>query len=193
MKNIFYILIILIPFFGFSQKNPDTLEFNPMTIVGEVSSIDVKHLQKVDNLGKKDYFFTEQYNNNYGLFLVRKENGKWIIYDFVINYGSNTKTKEFKFETNRFLSIQVFRFPSGSCESTYGKIILFDLVNNKWTDFWNYNRFQCKDEAAEECKANFTIKGKFLKIKSSKKSNDGLYCFESGIYEYRKRKFIKIK
>lgn len=193
MKKIFYILIILIPFIGFSQKNPDTLEFNPLTIVGKISSIDVKHLQKIDKLGKKDYFFTEQYNNNYGLYLVKKEKGNWIIYDFVIKYGSNTKTKGFKFENNRFLSIQVFIFPSGSCESTYGKIILFDFVNSEWTDFWNYNRFQCYDEKAEECKANFTIKDNFLKIKSSKKSNDGLYCFESGIYEYRNRKFVKRK
>lgn len=197
MKNLFYIFLILIPSIGWCQNNPDTLEFYPLTFIEKVSGVnEIKSLIKADSLNKKDYFFTEQYKDDIGLFLIKKENENWIVYDFGLSYGSNSIIKEFKFENNSFVSIQVFRFPSGACSSTYGIIVLFDLINNQWTDFWNYNRFECYDENADvssfsECKVDFSLKGNLLKMKSSKKPDDGLYCFKSGAYKYEKGKFVK--
>ena len=197
MKSIFYILAILIPSISWCQNNSDTLEFFPLTIVGEISNIDVKHLQKADSLGKTDYFFTKNFKENDGLFLVKKEKGDWLVYDFGLNFGSNTLIKGFKSENNYFISIQIFRTPSGICESTYGIIILFDFINNEWTSFWNYNQIKCYNENGEvsssECKVSFSIKGDFLEIKSSKKPDDKLYCFENGTYKYENRKFVKIE
>ena len=197
MKTIFYIFAILIPYIGWCQNNPDILEFNPLTFIGNISDNEIKSLVKADSLSKKDFFFTEQYKNDFGLFLVKKENENWSVYDFETkNYGSNTIIKGIKYKNNRFISIQVFRFPSGTCASTYGIIILFDLINNEWTDFYNYNQVECYNESAEvssssECEVNFSIKDDFLKMKSSKKPDDGLYCFESGTYKYEKGKFVK--
>lgn len=197
MKKLIYIFTILIPYIGWCQNNPDTLEFNPLTFIENTSNDEIILLVKADSLGKKDFFFTKQYKNNSGLFLVKKEKENWSVYDFdTKNYGSNTIIKEIKYKNDRFISIQVFRFPSGTCTSTYGIIILFDLINNEWTEFWNYNRFECYNENAEvssssECEVKFHIKDNFLKLNSSKKTNDGLYCFEKGTYKYENRKFIK--
>lgn len=199
MKTIFYILAILIPYIGWYQNYPDTLEFYPITFIENTSYDEIISLVKADSLGKKDFFFTEHYKNNSGLFLVKKEKENWSVYDFETkSYGSNTVIKEIKCENDRFISIQVYRFPSGACASTYGIIILFDLINNQWTDFWNYNRFECYDENADvssssKCKVDFSLKGNLLKMKSSKKPDDGLYCFESGTYRYENGKFVKVK
>ncbi len=199
MKNLLHIIVILIPSICWSQNNPDKLDFKPLSCIEKVSNFnEIKSLVKADSLGRKDFFFTEQYKDGIGLFLIKKENENWFVYDFGLSYGSNSMVKEFKFENNRFVSIQVFRFPSGSCSSTYGIIVLFDLLNNQWTDFWNYNRFECYNENAEvssslECKVNFSVNGNFLKMKSSKKPDDGLYCFESGTYKYENGKFVKIE
>ena len=199
MKSILYIFAILIPSIGWCQNNPDTLEFYPLTFIEKVSGVnEIKSLIKADSLNKKDYFFTEQYKDDIGLFLINKENENWFVYDFGLSYGSNCMIKEFKLENNRFVSIQVFRFPSGACSSTYGIIVLFDLINNKWTDFWNFNRFECYNENAEvssssECKVDFSIKDNFLKMTSSKEPDDGLYCFENGTYKYDNGNFVKIE
>mgnify|MGYP007011823750 CR=1 FL=1 len=198
MKKIIYILTFLIPNIGLCQNNPDTLELNPLSFIENISDNEKKSLVKADSLGKKDFFFTEQYKDDLGLFLVIKENENWVVYDFGLNFGSNTMIKEFKSENNRFISIQVFRSPSGACSSSYGIIILFDLINNEWTNFYNYNRFECYNDNAEvssssKCEVNFSIKDDILKMKSSKKPNDGLYCFESGTYKYENGKFVKIE
>ena len=197
MKKLIYIFTILIPSIGWCQNNPDTLEFNPLTFIEKISDNEIKSLVRADSLSNKDFFFTEQYKNDFGLFLVKKENENWSVYDFETkNYGSNTIIKGIKYKNNRFVSIQVFRFPSGTCASTYGIIILLDLINNEWTEFYNYNQFECYNENAEvssssECEVKFSIKDNLLMMKSSKKSDDGLYCFESGIYKYENRKFVK--
>lgn len=199
MKNLLFTIIVLTPFISLCRNNPDTLEFYPLSrIENSVDVNEIELLVRADSLGRKDYFFTEQYKGYSGLFLVKKEKGNWHVYNFGLNYGSNTTVKQFKFENNRFVSIQVFRTPSGTCASTYGIIILFDLVNNEWLDFQNYNRFECYNEYSEvssssECEVTFSIKEDILKLKSTKKADDGLFCFESGAYRYKNRKFVKVE
>lgn len=195
MKNIFSILALFIQSIVLCQDN--SIEFYPLTIVGKVSKTDLMTMKKIDSLNKKDYFFTENYKEDYGLFLVKKENENWVVYDFelYLNSGHNSIIKSIKKENNRFVSIQVMSMPSGICESHYGKIILIDLIRNEFIDFFNSAESRCYGEngnvtSVSKCYAKFSLKDNFLKIKNSKKGTD---CMESGIYQYRKGKFVKIK
>ena len=198
MRFILSIAMMMVSYVGFCQ-NKNALDFYPLAFMEKISNVtEMRLAAKATSLPTKDFFFIEKYKNDFGLFLIRKENGTWSVYDFETKTnGSNMVVKEIKAETSRFVSIQLFRTPSGTCESTYGTIILLDLVTNEWTDFCNYNRFECAAAKASstpsECEVKFHLKGNYLEMKSTKKRDDGLYCFESGKYKYADHKFIPIK
>jgi len=199
MKTIFNIIGILFFSISLGQNNLHTLEFYPLTIKDEISDIEAKKLQKVDSLDKVEYFFTENYKEDYGLFLIKKENKNWIVYDYelYLHGGRNTVIKNIKEENNRFISIKILSSPTGICESNYERVILIDITQNSFTDFFTFSEIKCFDNngqvsSSSKCKAKFSIKGNLLKIKTSK-TNDLKDCIESGTYKYENQKFVKIK
>lgn len=199
MKKLFYIFTILIPYIGWCQNNPDTLEFRPLVFIEKISDNEIKSLIKADSLNKKDFFFTEQYKDGFGLFLVKKENKNWSVYDYelYLNSGRNTVLGNIKEENNRFISIQTTSNPSGVCESHYEKEVLIDIKHNEFIDFFTFAQTKCYDEnrknlSQSKCKAKFSIKGDFLKIRTSATS-DLTDCIQSGTYKYENRKFVKVK
>lgn len=193
MKKSLYIAVLLfLPAFVWCQDGD--FVFYPLSVFEEVSDInELKSIEKADNLNKKDFFFTENYKNNRGLFLIKKENDKWVVYQFDLEFGSNSYVKNIKVENNHFVSIQYNRSPSGGCSSLYGMMILLDITRNEFISFFNLNEFDCYDGGVGKCKANFSIKGNILQIKSTKKRDDGLECIESGTYQYETGKFIRKK
>lgn len=199
MKKLLYIFSIFVSSIGWCQNNPDTLEFNPLTFIEKISDNEIKSLVKADSLNKKDFFFTEQYKDGFGLFLVQKENENWIVYDYelYLNSGRNTVLGNIKEENNRFVSIQTISSPSGICESHYEKQVLIDIIRNEFIDFCTFAQTKCYDEngqisSSSKCKVKFSIKGNFLKIRTSK-TNDLTDCILSGTYKYENRKFVKVK
>lgn len=193
MKIVLVLIIFLMNSTSWSQN--DILEFNPVKFVENVSADEVKKLVKVDHLSNKDLFFTKTYKENSGLFFVKKEKEKWLIYDFELslNFGPNTHLTTVTKENNRFISIELSRSPSGTCSSLYRIIYLFDVYKNQYISFFNFNEFDCYDGKSSVCKATFQLKDNYLVIKSSKTKEDGLSCIESGTYLLEKNKFIKVK
>lgn len=197
MKKLFYILIFLLPAFVWCQE--EDFVFYPLSVFEEVPNVnELKSIEKADNLNKKDFFFTENYKGYNGLFLIKKENDKWIVYQFELSLGSNSSLNNIKLENNRFVSIQYYRSPSGWCSNLYGIIFLLDITRNEYIRFFNLNEQECYDNDGEnftvrksECQATFSIKGNILQIKSTKKPDDGLHCTESGTYQYETGKFIR--
>lgn len=202
MKKTAILLFIFSVVSAYSQPNEDFV-FYPLAVVETISDADeLKSLTKADKLNKKDFFFTEKYKDHNGLFFIKKENDKWIVFNFELglNFGANTSVKNIKEENRRFVSIQLSRSPSGMCSSTYGIIVLLDITRNEEISFFNLNEQICYDYQGEnvvaresKCKATFSIKGDVLKITSTKKPDDGLYCAESGTYHYENGKFIRQK
>lgn len=199
MKSITYLLFFLAAAIGWSQNNPDTLEFYPLTFYEKMAEANqVKLLGKADSLSRKDFFFTEQYNDEYGLFLVKKENKNWTVYDFELYSfaGRNTIIGKIKMENDHFVSIQTISTPSGICETRYEKIILLDITQNAFADFFTVSEIQCYDEngaatTASKCKAAFSIVGNVLKFETER-TGDLSDCMASGSYTYENKKFVKL-
>ncbi|PKP18079.1 MAG: hypothetical protein CVU07_02720 [Bacteroidetes bacterium HGW-Bacteroidetes-23] len=193
MKIVLVLIIFLINSPSWCQN--DVLEFSSIKFSENVSATDLKKLVKVDNLSNKDFFFIKTYKENDGLFFVKKENEKWFVYDFELslNFGPNTHLNTITKESNRFLSIELSRSPSGTCSSLYRSICLFDVTKNQYISFFNFNEFDCNDGKSQNCKATFQLKDNLLVIKSSKTKDDGLSCIESGTYRYENNKFVKTK
>ena len=199
MKNWHYIFVFLIPTIGLCQNNLDTLAFYTLTFVDKISDTEATHLQKVDNLGKIDYFFTEIFKEDYSLFLVKKENINWDVYDYelYLHAGRNTILGNIIEENNGFVSIQIISTPSGICESHYERVLLIDVTQNMSLDFCNLCKNQCYDEngqvsSSSKCKAKYSIKGNILKIWTTK-YNEQSDCIKSGKYEYSSGKYVRIK
>ena len=199
MKKWLCRLVLLIPSIGLCQNSPDTLEFYPLTFAGNISAMEATQLQKADRLGKTDYFFTEKFKEDYGLFLVKKENNNWVVYDYelYLHAGRNTIIGNIKEEKNRFVSIQIISSPSGICESHYERMILMDVTKSTSIDFFTLSAVQCYDEngqvsSSSKCKARYSIKGNILNIRTTnyKELSD---CIKSGKYMYRKGKYVRIK
>src|SRR5690554_6949141 len=195
MKKLLYIFIFFLPAFVWCQEKE--FVFYPLTVFEKVSNVDeLKSIEKVDKLNKKDFFFTENYKGYNVLFFIKKEKDDWVIYQLELYLGANYSFKNIKEENNRFVSIQFSLFPSGMCSNIYGVVFLLDVIRNESIYFYNFNEQECYNEYAEavsnsECKATFSIKGNILQVKSTKKPDDGLYCIESGTYYYESGKFIK--
>ena len=101
--------------------------------------------------------------------------------------------KNIKIASNRFVSVQLTRSPSGTCASSYGIIILLDVTRKAFIHFFNFNAMDCNDGKATSCKASFYIKNNHLEIRSSKRKHDGLFCIKSGKYTFKNDKIIKLK
>src|SRR5690554_1768921 len=199
MKKLLYIFIFFLPAFVWCQEKE--FVFYPLTVFEKVSNVnELKSIEKADKLNKKDFFFTENYKGYNGLFFIKKEKDDWVVYQFELSLGSNSYLKNIKVENNRFVSIQYYRSSSGVCENTYGIVFLLDVVRNEKISFFNLNKQRCYDYNGEtvgaresQCKATFSIKDNVLKITSTKKPDDGLYCTKSGTYHYESGKFVRKK
>jgi len=73
-KTFLYIAFtILFHSVGFSQNKQEILEFYSLILIERVTNNDeIKSLVKADSLGKKDFFFTENYKGNEGLIFIKK-------------------------------------------------------------------------------------------------------------------------
>lgn len=200
MKKLLYLIAIVIPSIGWCQINSDTLNFYPLTFIGKIHDVNaVKSLVKADNLDKRDFFFTSHYKGNSGLFLLKKEKENWFVYDYELyeSAGRNTIVTYIKEVSKRFVAIQISSSPSGVCETYYGKLILIDITNKESIDFLNFLESQCYDKdgkvsSLSSCTSKYTLTGDRLIIKTTNKKGSS-DCVRDGIYEYRNRKFVKIK
>lgn len=109
----------------------------------------------------------------------------------------NTVVTNIKEVNKRFVAIQVSSSPSGVWESHYGRLILMDIVRKESTDFLNFSETQCYDKngkasSLSTCTAKYNLIGDKLIIKTTSKKG-AADCIGSGIYEYRDRKFVKMK
>jgi hypothetical protein len=199
-RRILYILLFFsIQLFGQSDRIREFFPLIPIDTIYDIS--EVNKFKKIDSLNIDNHFFSyKEKDYNSGLLLIKKSVNKWIVYDFEDNifHSSNTKIGNFKKENERFISIQMFRFPSGICSNIYGVFVLLDIVNYKTLNFFNYNEVECINNAGEvskneKCEAKIEISNKLLKIKSTKKVDDGLYCIESSEYKIEDDKLIKTK
>lgn len=179
-------------FYTYSWCQDNALEFYPLKLVENVSETAVRKMQKLDSIAHKDFFFITNYKDNHGLFFVKKEKQNWVVYDFELslNWGPNTTVKMINLESNRFVSVQLYRSPPGTCSTIYGILVLLDTTNSTSVSFFNYNQMDCKEGKTKECKASFSIKDNFLNINSSKANEDGLDCIKSGKYHYTNGKFV---
>jgi len=200
MKKIFYILLL----FTSSQligQSKAVIEFYPLSPIDTISSLEnVEKLKRIDHLKNDNYFFAVGYRNKDGLFFLKKNRNKWIVFDFEFNliFGSNNSISKIQKESENFISIQIYRAPSGSCSNIYGFLSLLDIENCKIVNFSNYNSTECYDTNGKvsskgECKADLEVKNDIIKINSTKKHDDGLYCAESAEYRIENNTLIKTK
>ena len=195
MRFAFLLIAILLQTPAWCQNN--ILEFFPLNLIDSISEGDVNSFIKVDSLKNSNYFFTESYKENYGLFFFKMEREKWSVYDFELYLlcGRNTIIDMIKQENKQFVSVQSLSNPSGVCESNYGRILLIDVLKNEFSNFYNYAQNKCYEENGDvsisECKVKFFLKNNSLKILSTK--NRLSDCLESGTYKYNASKFVKMK
>lgn len=200
MKRTLGIILFLLSLNVFSQTESVT-EFYPLTPIDTIN--DFKKLNKserIDSLNSIDYFFTYK-NREYksGLLLTKKYNDKWIIYEFDSDLfsSSNTTINNFLLEDEKYIFIQVSRFPSGFCSSIYGFLTILNIETCKTIEFCNYNYQECYDENAKvssqsECNTTTKIENGILTLKSSDKL-DGLSCIESAEYKIENDSLKKTK
>ena len=180
------------------------MEFNTLTSIDTVYSPNtLKKYERIDSLNKNNYFFSykdKEYKS--GLLLIKRKQSNWIVYDFEISsyLGPNGNIISFHKENERFLSIQTSKSPSGMCSNTYGFLILLDIKNPKIISYCNYNHQQCYDTSSgttiasqSDCIAKYEISEDFLKVRSTKKQDDGLNCIESAEYKIEENRLIKTK
>jgi hypothetical protein len=198
MKFFLCFVALLIQCLAWCQDN--ALGIYPMPIIGQFPEAEIVSLTKTDSLNQSDYFFTETFNEAHGLFLVKKEKEYWVVYDFelYLNAGHNSTISGIRKINDRFVSIQVYSFPSGICESRYGKIILMDVIRNEYIEFFNFAETICFDEngkpnSRSTCQAKYSFKKNILKIKSTKKPGDTQDCIESGKFRYCNGQFVRMK
>ncbi len=195
MKFTLFLIAIFIQTSAWCQNN--ILEFSPLKLIDTISDADINTLIKADSLENSNYFFTENYKEDAGLFFFRKGKANWTIYDFELYLlcGRNTIVNDIKQENKQYVSVQTHSTPSGICESNYGRILLIDISRNEFSDFYNFAQNKCYEVNGQvsisECKVEFMLINNLLKITTT---NNGLSdCLETGTYQYSTSKFVKSK
>jgi hypothetical protein len=199
LNKIFYILLFFsYQLFGQTER---IMTFYPLSAIDTISDLKVvEKLQRVDSLNSENYFFANEYNEVEGFYFIKRNRQIWIVFDFedTLTFGPNTSVSKIKRESDNFISIQTYRSPSGGCSNIYGFLFLLNIQDCKRVDFSNYNLEECYDGNGEvsygrECKADFEITNGFVKIESTKKPDDGMYCIESSEYKIEASRLIKTK
>lgn len=187
----FYFL--LLSYVTVAQAN-DALEFQSIriydTITTQKSINKIKEVDKInDNL-----FFTTEYLENKGLFLIEKKEAYWIVYDyndFVSNY---VVSKHHKLN-NQYVSIEVKASRSGFGINLYSWYLIFDLKNKSYLtlDKSSYKADE-KNIVLNKCESIIKFKKDIFTItRNCFPKNECGNCIESGIYRVKNGKFIKVK
>ena len=196
MRRAFYIFLLFTGYM-FGQEEGET-EFYPLLLIDSISDNEAQAIRltdRIDSLKGKNYFFTKKYKNEDGVFFIRQNGRKFSIYDF--EPGPNTFVAQIELEDKRFISIRTVRYPSGQCSGIYGEVIILDFIDANYWKFSNFNSYDCYDEQGDitshsECKATFSIKDDVIKIESTKKPDDDLFCIESAKYKIANRRLQKL-
>jgi len=200
MKRTIGIILFLLSLKVFSQTERVT-EFYPLTPIDTINNFnELNKSERIDSLNSTDYFFTyKDLEYKSGLLLSKKYNDKWIIYEFESDLfrSSNTSIDNFRLEDEKFIIIEVSRFPSGLCSNIYGFLTILNIETCKTIEFCIYNFQQCYDENGDvstqtECKTTTKIENGILTLKSSD-NRDGLYCIESAEYKIENDSLKKTK
>jgi hypothetical protein len=197
-RIVFILLLVPLQFFGQAER---IIDFYPLQFTDSISGSDRNVLlSQVDSLKSDDYFFSDNYQGQEGLFWIKKAGNKWVVFDFELdlNFGPNTFVSGFKNENERFVSIQTYRSPSGQCLSKYGRIILLDIVNDKSISFFNYSQIACFDTMGEvtsssECASTFQIRDGFIEIESTQEGDDRMWCMDNAEFKIEENAIVQTK
>tara|TARA_R110002012_G_scaffold105970_2_gene247124 strand:+ start:640 stop:1734 length:1095 start_codon:yes stop_codon:yes gene_type:complete len=200
MKRTISIILLLLSIKAFSQIERIT-EFYPLTPIDTINNFNqLNKFERIDNLNSTDFFFTYK-DRGYksGLLLYKKSDDKWIIYELNSEMfsSSNMTIDNFRLEDEKYIFIQVSRFPSGVCSNIYGFLTILNIETCKTIEFCNYNQQECYDKNARvssqsECRTTTNLEKGILSLKSSE-NLDGLNCIESAVYKIKNDSLIKIK
>jgi hypothetical protein len=198
LKGVVVLLFILFSSKTYSQAEIHKI-FYPLSPIDTIKSFEkVKRYHRIDSLNRSDFFFAyldEKYKS--GLVLLKRVQGEILVYKFESDLftASNTRIDSFRLETSKYISIQVSRFPSGSCSNTYGFLTILDIETCKTIDYCNYSLEECYNEdgvirSQSHCKTTTNIDGEVLSLINSCNS-DALNCTGSGTYKVEDDMLIK--
>jgi hypothetical protein len=191
LKGVVVLLFILFSNKTYSQAEIHKI-FYPLSPIDTIKSFEkVKRYHRIESLNRSDFFFAyldEKYKS--GLVLLKRVQGEILVYKFESDLftASNTRIDSFRLETSKYISIQVSRFPSGSCSNTYGFLTILDIETCKTIDYCNYSLEECYNEdgvirSQSHCKTTTNIDGEVLSLINSCNS-DALNCTKSGTYKF---------
>lgn len=200
MKITTSIILLLLSINAFSQTEGIT-HFYPLTPIDTIyNSEEVTKSKRIDSLNTTAFFFTyvdPDYKS--GLLLNKKSNDKWIRYVFnpEMFSSSNMSIDNFRLVDEKYVFIQVTRFPSGVCSNIFGFLNILNIDTCKTIMIRNYHQQECYDKNARvssqsECKTTTTLRKGVLTLKRSG-INDRLDCTESAEYKIENDSIIKIK
>jgi hypothetical protein len=198
LKGVVVLLFILFSSKTYSQAEIHKI-FYPLSPIDTIKSFEkVKRYHRIDSLNRSDFFFAyldEKYKS--GLVLLKRVQDEILVYKFESDLftASNTRIDSFRLETSKYISIQVSRFPSGSCSNTYGFLTILDIETCKTIDYCNYSLEECYNEdgvirSQSHCKTTTNIDGEVLSLINSCNS-DALNCTGSGTYKVEDDMLIK--
>ena len=199
MKITTCIILLLLSIKAFSQTEGIT-HFYPLTPIDTIyNSEEVTKSKRIDSLNTMAFFFTyvdPDYKS--GLFLNKKYNDKWIRYEFnpEMFSSSNMSIDNFRLVDEKYVFIQVTRFPSGVCSNIFGFLIILNIDTCKTIMIRNYHQQECYDKYARvsqsECRTTTNLKKGVLTLKRSG-NNDRLDCTASAEYKIKNDSLIKTK
>ncbi|RZK05022.1 MAG: hypothetical protein EOO46_16165 [Flavobacterium sp.] len=200
MKNTIFLIVVLL---YFSNVQAQTIfEFQPLRILDTITQKTIDKIKVKDYVKNTHCFFSEIYDTTTGLFLFKKIEDKWIVYDyndFVSNYTLSKHTAYSK----RYVSINVVAMRSGMGENYYGWLVLFDLEKASYIILnafsHNSGEYSDKTEFKQECtskilyiKNNTFSVTKICDVKKEDK-NYCTNCLDSGVYKIENDTLKKIQ
>ncbi len=196
-KIIYLFLIVSVQLYAQIDR---IMELYPLELIDRITENNCKDFgQEIDSLQNPNYFFLSNYQEEEGLYFVKKEGSEWLVFDFQLNlnYGPNTLIKNIKIENDRFIRIETLRFSSGTCPGQYGMMTLLDVKSCSTIKFCNYQQMECYDQDGDissrtACTVEFLIDNEFIKIQNKSKEVD-LDCVESSEYRIEQDRFVKSK
>jgi len=196
-KIIYLLLFVAAPLFA---QMDQIMELYPLELIDKLTAENREDLgEEMDTLQNQNYFFLSNYQQEEGLYFVKKQGSEWLVFDFQLdsNYGPNTMIRQIKSENEGFVSIASIRFNSGSCPGKYGLLTLLDVNTARYIRFCNYQEMACYDQNGDVssnsvCSTEFIIENGFMEIRNKSIDID-LDCFESSEYRIEKDRFIKSK
>ncbi|MEI7509833.1 MAG: hypothetical protein WCJ62_10270 [Flavobacterium sp.] len=193
-------LLLLGLSYGYAQESNN--EFEPLTKVDTITSKKVINAIPLKDVIKNSaFFFTQQYGNKKGLFLIEKKGAIWIVYDYDKYFISNYDISKHTYYSKRYVSINVSAMRSGNGENYYGWFVLFDLEQKTYLviQTWSHNSDndinQEKYINTRECSSKVTFKNGSLKIvrecSPNEEENYCSNCIETGTFKIENNKLIK--